>query len=420
MIAPSEIVAFLKETYHLNRSLVGTGMDEFFAILKKYIDIEVHEFPPDKLIHTWKMPDSWRMREGRITDQRGNVLISTDRYPLCVWTGSQAIKTKISKKDLFERHLAWSDRKDDAIPYLPVYYRDDWGFSIPKSILEQFQDDVYDILIEADQPPCSLKVAQHVLPGKSAKSILLASHVDHPFQLADGLSGVAGLLAIRDRLASRKNLFTYKFLFVPETIGSLAFSTLPNALDDVCYTIFVDGISADAALHVQKTLYGTTVLDRTAVAFAGSWSGKETIKVTEYRQIPGNDEAVFNGPGIGIPSLLIQRWPMPNYHTHLDNFDGFMDDKFWEAVNFITEFLSIFEKSVGVLNNYTGILSLSSYGLWDKYGNGPERRKFEVATSLMDGKHSLVEIEEYSNFSRRGLEELITILDEKSLVVACR
>ena len=411
-----QVLKLFEQTCWLDRCLVGTGIDKFFTELKQVFDVHIEEFPLHGKFHTWKPPIPWEMAKASIKNLKGEVIVSTDEHPLCLWIGSRPIRERVSRANLFENHISWDEKNDQAIPYREVYYKNDWGFSIAKSWTDRFNDENFDINIQVFQPDTTLKIATKIIPGKSNKKILLVSHVDHPYQLADGLSGAGGLIEIGLQLEKIENLFSYQLLFVPETIGSLAFSSVQENLENVCYTVFVDGFSADAPINIQKTLDGDTVLDDTALNHAKNWKGIDTVNCSNFREIPGNDEIVFNGPGIGIPSLLIQRWPMPNYHNHLDNLQNLCEKRFSEAVDFTFSLLKEFEETVGVLCYYKGILSLSSNHLWEYYGTGVNRRKFEIATSMMDGNNSLAEIQSCSGFSGSELEDLIARLLDRGLI----
>lgn len=418
MIDISEKVKlFFEETVNLNRSLVGSGINIFFQKLKSYIPIEIIEFESGYKAFDWEVPKGWDLIDGGIFDSKGKPIITTDLDPLCVWTNSVPVSMNISKKDLFKNHISWVEEYPDAIPYNYKYYEKKWGFSISKNMISEFVETDYTVNINARHYNDSLKVGRYIIKGKSEKSIIIACHVDHPYQLLDGLSGAGGAIALIENLEKNENLFTYVFLFFPETIGSLAYFSLPNSAQDVCYAIFLDMLSDSSKLTVQRSLKGDTAIDRVSEIIGKKW--KSDIKFTSFRELPGNDEMVINGPGIGIPSLLVFRWPSKLYHTNADSMNAYNENNFFEAIDYVMELLKTLENEIRVVNVKRGIINLSKNQLWDDYGKGKNRRSFEIATSLMDGTHSYDEIKISSGFNGKGLDNLITKLEQRKLVVTC-
>jgi aminopeptidase-like protein len=233
--------------------------------------------------------------------------------------------------------------------------------------------------------------------------------------LSDGLSGAGAAMALIEKMRDRDNLFTYVFLFLPETIGSLAYFSLPKNNVEVCYSLFLDLLSHPGNLVVQKTLAGNTLFDRMAMETAEKY--EREVKITDFRSLPGNDEIVFSAPGIGIPSLLIERWPFKFYHTNMDNFQHYDEKSFCESVQFVFDVLMRLEEEVKVISCYEGILNLSKYELWETYGKGKPRRSFEIATCLMDGTVSYYDIERTSGFTAEEMDKLVRSLSQKGLVV---
>ena len=284
-------------------------------------------------------------------------------------------------------------------------------------MISEFVETDYTVNINARHYNDSLKVGRYIIKGKSEKSIIIACHVDHPYQLLDGLSGAGGAIALIENLEKNENLFTYVFLFFPETIGSLAYFSLPNSEKDVVYAVFLDMLFESSKLTVQRSLKGDTVIDRVSEIIGKKW--KSDIQFTSFRELPGNDEMVMNGPGIGIPSLLVFRWPSKLYHTNADNMNAYNENNFFESIDYVMELLKMLENEIRVVNVKRGIINLSKNQLWDDYGNGKDRRSFEIATSLMDGSHSYDEIKISSGFSGKGLDNLVKKLEQKKLVVTC-
>ena len=409
-----KIQLFFEQTINLNRSLVGPGINRFFEILGEEIEIELIEFKSGYKAFDWQVPKGWELFKGVIYDSKGEELISTEKEPLSVWTNSVSVSKNITKEELFKEHISWIEEYPDTIPYNYHYYEERWGFSISKSMINKFTDTNYRIEIDAKHYDDTLKVAKHVVKGKSPKSIIIACHVDHPYQLLDGLSGAGGAISLIEKLKKRENLFTYVFLFFPETIGSLSYFSMPNADKDVCFAIFMDMLCDNSQLTVQKTLTGNTALDKVASNLGENWINK--VRLTEFRELPGNDEMVINGPGIGIPSLLVFRWPSKLYHTNSDNIKAYNETSFFESVEFVLEIIKNLEKEIKVINLQKGVINLTKNNLWSKYGRGRNRRSFEVATSLMDGTNSFKYIKEISGFKKNELNELIILLKKQNLV----
>lgn len=409
------ITGFLKETWPLNRSLAGDGINRFFEILKNYLDVEILEYDCGSRVCGWKIPMAWKLNSGSICNEKGEPLISTESEPLCVWSHSEPVSQSVSREELFKYHLAWSEELPDSIPYRYNYYDKKWGFSVPGDMLYLFNDDKYHVTIDSEFYPDKLRVGRYRLQGKSNKTVLIAAHIDHPYQLADGLSGAGAILALIEILKTRDNLFTYEFLFVPETIGTLAYFSDSDASTDICYSIFLDIMSVSAPLNIQKTLKGDTLIDRISESVAND--ANIEYSVTDFRTVPGNDEVIINGPGIGIPSLSVFRWPFKYYHTSSDDFGRYDQKAFDESVYFVSEILELIEKEIKVLTKHRGMPSLSGNGLWEKYGQGPKRKAFEIATSLMDGMTAYSEIQQISGFSDSELKELTEELSQRDIAV---
>jgi len=409
-----EAKAFLDDTWNLNRALSSAGLSETLNRLGQDVDLEIHSFDVGSKVFSWTIPPSWNVTSGAISDSAGNVIWSTKDHPLAVWTNSIPVNKSISREDLLAHHVSYRKDYPTAVPYEYVYYSFKWGFSISAKAIEKLKDESFHVYVDAEHGNDPLQVGRFMLPGQSSATIVLTAHIDHPYQVSDGLSGAAGLLALIKRLGRRSRLFNYEFLFVPETIGTLAyFSRFPRSENQIA-GLHVDMISHVGNMTFQKSLLGHSSLDHTAELAARTW--RENIDFTNYRELPGNDEVILGGPGIGIPSSLVMRWPFGAYHTSLDNMDAFDVGSFEGAVDFIDLLLLNLEKSVGAVANYQGMLSLSAYGLFEKYGEGRLRRGFEIASSMMTGQHTLKEISKRSDLSPEELDILVEDLAKHNLV----
>ena len=407
--------AFLSDAWNLNRALVGPGIDDMLAVLARYLDVEVLSFPGGGEAFSWRIPPGWTLRHGEIRTPSGRLVASSEEHGLCVWTSSAPVRQRIDRETLFARHLSWRPDLPDAIPYRYAYYGNSWGFSVSQTMLERFQDDAYDVLIDAelsgDHP---LRVGRYVLPGSSPKTIMIACHIDHPFQLADGLSGAGGCLALIEALRRRPRLYTYVFLFFPETIGSLAYFARHRHEWDTVGGLFLDMLCHDGPLVLQHSLLGDTVLDRAARAAAADVA--EPVEYTTFRHYPGNDEMVMNGPGVGIPSLLLMRWPFARYHTSLDDFAHFDEAAFARGLHFADRLLDRTEEMVAAINRYEGLLSLSRHGLWEQFGGSSARRAFELVTAALEGRVAYTDIPAITGVPAAEVDAIVAALTERELV----
>ena len=209
---------FIKECFATRKSLIGNN--EFVEFLKKEFPIKVHKFKSGTDVYDWKIPKKWVVNKGQLKTLDGKVILDYSKNNLNLMTHSSAFQGILTKEEL-DRHLFYKHDNPDAIPWMHSYYSENWGFCLSKEQYESLLDEKYEVDIQTEFVDDFLNIIELEIPGTTEKEVILTSYTCHPQMASDNLSGIILMLQLYNELKKKKNRFTYRFFFFPETIGSL-------------------------------------------------------------------------------------------------------------------------------------------------------------------------------------------------------
>src|SRR5262249_11115312 len=126
----------------------------------------------------------------------------------------------MSLKEL-RQHLFSSPEHPDWIPYRTSYYSDNWGFCVSLRQLEQLSEGEYEVRIDSTLEDGSLTYGEFLVAGTTEDEVLISCHACHPSLCNDNLSGVAIATFLAKSLMSSQPRYSYRFLFIPGTIGAI-------------------------------------------------------------------------------------------------------------------------------------------------------------------------------------------------------
>ena len=307
----------IDDLWSKERHLISDEYDESLEYISKLIPLKIHEIPSGTKCWTWVVPEKWSVKEAYIEDMDGKRLLDLKDHPLHVVSYSLPINKIVTKEELM-KHLYTKPERPGAIPFEFKFYEKDWGFCIQHNKLKKFTKNKYKVFIDSKFEKGTLKVGDCTIKGETDETIVLVAHLDHPAMVNDDLTGVSVLVDIAKELSKRKNHYTYKLLLVPETIGSIAYlSQNEDVIPKLKYGIFLEMLGNNNTHALQLTRQGDTKLDKMA-----RYVMKRKLKKFRegaFRKVVGNDEMVFNGPGVNVPMISISRSPYPEYHTENAN-----------------------------------------------------------------------------------------------------
>ena len=174
------------------------------------------------------MPPEWNVRQAYILDKKNTKIVDFKNNNLHLLGYSIPIKKKITKKELF-KNLYFLKKQPNAIPYEISYYKKRWGFCISYNQYKKFNriyssNDKFKIIIDSSlNYDGKLNYGELILRGKSKEEILISTYVCHPSMANDNLSGVIVSMALIDYFKKKKLEKTLRFIFIPETIGCIAY-----------------------------------------------------------------------------------------------------------------------------------------------------------------------------------------------------
>jgi aminopeptidase-like protein len=381
----------------LPRDIVSDGYDAALRALAGQLPMEIHDFPSGTECWSWIVPERWSCREAYLETLDGRRLFAYSDHPLHVVSYSLPFNGVVTRAELLA-HLHVHPLLDDAIPFIFKYYERDWGLCCTREQRDALTDDSYRVVIRSEFSYGALRVGEVVVPGRSYESVVLCAHLCHPHMVNDDLSGVVvGMDVMRELIRRPPGRFTYRFLIVPETIGSLAWLSRHEALlPRLRGGLFLEMLGLDQPLALQHSFAGDSAVDRCfAMALAAAdpdgWTG-------EFRTIIGNDERQFNAPGVRVPMLSLSRvrrpgdpaWPYPEYHSSRDTPALASDARLTGARDAVLRMLDTLEADVTPVNRFRGELFCSRYGIHvDAYANPEGHRALFDIMYLVDGTRSV-------------------------------
>lgn len=399
---PFDAMEFIQAVYPLHRTLVSDGMDEAVRIVGQSVPqparFRILEFPSGQRVWTWTVPRMYEVREAflevqhegktwRIADFREN--------PLHLVSYSVAVDAVLSFAEL-DRHLHWNRERPHAIPWVFKYYDHDWGFCLPYAVYERLpRDGRYRAVIRAEFRPGALKVGEYSIPGDSSEWILLLADLCHPMQVNDSISGAAVLLDVLHRLDREpRGHFGVRCLFLPETIGSVAYLANHEALlPSFRYGLFAEMLGTDGPLLLQRTRQDNHVLDRVARHVLQQETGGRYKEGAYCSTIATNDEKVTNAPGVDIPTISLTRWPFPEYHTSDDCPDILDAQQLGESSRVIEGIIRLLQANYRPVRRFRGPLFLSGLDLpVDWRGDRLIKRGLLEAGFHLEGEETILDI----------------------------
>ena len=319
-----EMYKLAAELYPLNRSLTGEGTRKTLEIIQRELpEMEIHSVPSGTKCFDWTVPDEWNVKEAYIEGPDGKRVVDFADHNLHLVGYSAAVNTTLSLEDL-QPHLHSRHDMPDAIPYVTSYYKRDWGFCLTEKQRQKLQPGYYRVVIDTTLEPGRMHWGELIIPGETSEEVLLSTYVCHPSMANDGLSGIAATTALAKWIAEQPRRYTYRILFVPETIGAIAYLSqqLEKMVMKTVAGFVVTCCGDDGDYTLIRSRGGDTLADRAAGRVLRELDAPGHERVFHRFDRRGSDERQYCWPGIDLPvvSLMRTRYcDYPEYHTSADD-----------------------------------------------------------------------------------------------------
>jgi aminopeptidase-like protein len=416
-----EIYRLVEKLYPICRSLTGEGQRKTLAILRDVIDLTIHEVPSGTQVFDWTVPREWNIRDAYIKDASGRKVVEFARSNLHVMGYSVPVHRWMSL-DALKPHLFTLPEHPDWIPYRTSYYRENWAFCLSHRQLLEMRDGEYEVRIDSSLANGSMSYGECVIPGQRPEEILISCHICHPSLANDNLSGIAVAAFLARELTERPQRYTYRFLFTPGQIGSIAWLHRNENRAGLIRAGLVLACLGDAgAFTYKKSRRGDALIDRAARQALRESSADFTIQ--EFSPF-GYDERQFCSPGFNLPVGCLMRTPygcFPQYHTSADDLDFVRPEYLGESLERCRAILRIVEEERTLVNLSPKCEpQLGKRGLYGSVGGAVGGRERELALlwvlNFSDGAHSLLDIAERSGLPFAVIDGAARDLERHGLV----
>jgi aminopeptidase-like protein len=416
---------YLQKLWPINRSLTGDGNRDTINILKEIADIQIYETPSGTSCFDWVVPPEWNVQEAWIKDINGNEIINFKNNNLHLLGYSEPFNGKLNYDEL-AAHLYTKPSQPDAIPYLTSYYQRRWGFCMSYNEFQKLdKNTIYEVFIDSNfNENGGMTWGEAIIPGKTNKEIFISTYICHPSMANDVISGMLGAAMLYKKLKERGNLnFTYRFIWIPETIGSINYLAIKgaqlkeNMLAGFVLTCLADNADFTYKRSREKESYTNKIVERVIK------TKQIKCKVEDFWP-GGSDERQYCSPGFNLPvgSLMRTRYEkFPEYHTSADNLEFISAEALEKTIELYLNIIAEIENNpVYISQNPNCEPLLGKRGLYPTLGAQEKYPEYIDAMmwilNLCDGKNDLKMIAEEAEISLDLIEEIADKLETEGLI----
>lgn len=409
----------MQAMYPICRSITGNGVRRTFDLIQELIPLERTEVPSGTAIFDWEIPNEWNIHDAYIADQRGHRIVDFNANNLHVVSYSMPVRCTMTREEL-EAHLYSLPDRPDWIPYRTSYYREHWGFCLSHRDRERLGAGPFEVVMDTTLAPGGLTYAECLVPGITEAEALVYTHTCHPSLANDNLTGIAVAVALARALLDERPRLTWRFIFGPGTIGSLAWlSRNEQRLERVRAGLTVGLLGDSGALTYKRSRRGDCVTDRVARYVLRRFAS--AARIVEFEPY-GYDERQFCSPGFDLPVGRLTRssnGQYPEYHTSADNLNFLQPACLAESIRLLANMIAVIDENRRLRNlSPKGEPRLGKRGLYGSIGGtapGTLEHALLWMLNLSDGRHDLLSIAERSGLDFDVLLRAGAVLEDVGL-----
>lgn len=416
----SELYGFASKLYPICRSITGDGIRQTLAMVGERIPLQISEVATGTQVFDWTVPKEWNIRDAYIKDRTGNRIVDFQTCNLHVLNYSTPVHRKMSLVELRD-HLFTIPEHPDWIPYRTSYYKENWGFCLSHNQMLTLKTGEYEVCIDSTLESGHLSYGECFLPGETTEEILISCHACHPSLANDNLSGLAVAMRLAELLSERDRRYSYRFLFIPGTIGAITWlSRNHDVTERIRHGLVLTGIGDAGGFHYKKSRRGNAEIDR-AMSHILRHCG-ERAEVLDFSPY-GYDERQYCSPGFNLPVGCLMRsvWgTFPEYHTSADNLDFIKPLQLARSLRVCASTVEVLENNLRYRNlNPFCEPQLGKRDLYRSTGGeniGTDTNARLWVLNLSDGEHSLLDIAERSGLSFGSIQDAAEALQSAGLL----
>jgi aminopeptidase-like protein len=416
------MMALIEELFPICRSITGNGVRQTLKILQRHIPLVMNEVPSGTKAFDWVVPYEWNIREAYIARQDGTRIVDFAANNLHIVQYSQPIDTTMSLAEL-RPHLHTLPDQPEWIPYRTSYYTENWGFCLTHRQMSSLHEERYRVVIDTDFAHGHLSYGELLIPGQTDDTVLFSCHICHPSLANDNLAAIAVATMLARHIQTLQPRYTYRFLFIPGTIGSLTWLARNEPeVERIVHGLVLSCLGDAGSMTYKQSRRGNAVIDRIVAHVLQHDAAPHRIR----QFVPyGYDERQYCSPGFNLPVGCLTRTPngeYPEYHSSADNLSLLSPESLAHSLSVLRQVVAAIEGDAVYRNrNPKGEPQLGRRGLYAAMG-GERVKSDQVALlwvlNFTDGDHSLLDISERAGLPFQTIRRAANALVDAELLEA--
>ena len=403
-----QMLKWAKDLFSICRSITGDGTRMTLSYFEK-INPEFRrlKFKTGQKVFDWEIPKEWNIKDAYLEHESGKRYAEFKKCNLHIVGYSKPVNKKISKKELLN-YIHTQKDQPDSIPYVTSYYKERWGFCLSENQKSKLPDGNYKVIIDSDLKNGNLELSDAIFKGKTKKEIFFSSYICHPSMANNELSGPVLLNAIMHYIKSNypKSKFTYRFVLLPETIGSIAYLSkfMKVMKSNMICGFNLTCVGDERAYSYVGSRKGNTLADD---AIEAALFGLSNVKKYSYLD-RGSDERQYCAPGIDLPVCCFSRSrsEYPEYHTHKDNFNVVTQKGLEGSFNVVKKIIDAIELELYPKTTMFGEPNLGKRGLYSTLSQKGKYDNTRLRMNLIAQSDGMTNIFKIAKLLKEPLDKL--------------